>query len=95
MDLSLFGDAQGWMRGFSSREGRHAHGIGEQKKIRQDGNPPRWGMTGMTRCPSGHRLDDQYPVPPLTASHVGLNTPTDVAMSMVRITRQHTMSRCL
>lgn len=32
-------------------------------------------MTGMTRCPSGHRLDDQDPVPPLTASHVGLKHP--------------------
>lgn len=91
---SLFGDAQGWMRGFSSREGRHAHGIREQKKIRQDGNSPRWGMTGMTRCPSGHRhrLNAQDPVPPLTASHVGLNIPTDVAMSMVRITAAHHVS---
>ena len=26
-------------------------------------------MTGMTRWPSGHRLDDQDPVPPLTASY--------------------------
>lgn len=49
-------------------------------------------MTGMTRCPSGHRLDDQDPVPPLTASHVGLNIPTDVAMSMVRIAAAHHVS---
>lgn len=49
-------------------------------------------MTGMTRCPSGHRLDDQDPVPPLTASYVGLNIPTDVAMSMVRIAAAHHVS---